>query len=431
MTTHTRLRLAHFSDTHIERRQYPVTSPSTGRNQREQDVLRAFVQVCEDIQVYDPPLVIHSGDVADKPIVSYRAQLQIQTAFRNLTRRPDGSRRFVVVISGNHDMPRDPREPCYLEPALRPLESVAVVTNKYEQVHLAPYVEAGHAPAELADVVVHALPHDQLKRSDWDDITPVPGKINILTSHGVVGGSELYKQSMGREYAIPIDVLTRGWDYVALGHWHKRGPISVGGFTDDTTPIWYAGSPEHCGFSDYQPSLSGRGYLQVEVIAGEVPKVTEVDLPIRSMFKMPVLNAAGMTYQQITDELIARVRNTTMDGAVVDQTVTGVHRDTWALVDTAAVRRAAGSALWFQLTPRFDAGTADGQERTAETSERLGDLGSVLTEVAQELFGQAPEKERVVKMARTLLGSALADGPETDEPQAQGGDEPARDGAAA
>jgi DNA repair exonuclease SbcCD nuclease subunit len=424
------VRIAHFSDTHLERRQYPVASPTTGRNQREQDSLRAFVQVCEDINAYDPPLVIHSGDVADKPLVTYRAQLQVQAAFDSLTRRPDGTRRFVVVISGNHDMPRDPREPCYLEPALRPLSSVAVVTNRYERIVLADYVARGEAPAELENIVVHALPHDQLKRSEWGDIEPVPGKINILTSHGVVGGSELYKQCHGREYSIPIDVLTRGWDYVALGHWHKRGPIAVGGFSEKTTPIWYAGSPEHCGFSDLQSGQSGRGYLQVDVAAGEVPVVREIDLPIRAMFKMPLLDAEGMSYEEITTELIARVKATTMTGAVVDQSVIHLHRDTWSLVDTTAVRRAGSDALWFQLTPRFESGTSAGSETASEASERLGDIGGVLGEVAQELFPSKEERDAVVKMARTLLGSALTDGPGPD-PDAPPGDPDADADAAA
>lgn len=414
-----KIALAHISDTHIERRQYQATSPTSGRNQRELDTLRAFVNVCEDIQLFDPPLVIHSGDVADKPVISYRSQYQIQTAIRDLTRRPDGSRRFVVVISGNHDMPRDPREPCFLEPALRPLDHVAVVTNRYERVVLAEYVEIGQAPEELRDVVVHALPHDQLKRPEWDDVEPIPGKVNILTSHGVVGGSDLYKQCHGREYSIPIEVLQRGWDYVALGHWHKRGPIAVGGMSEATTPIWYAGSPEHCGFSDLQPSQSGRGYLRVEVAAGEVPQVTPVDLPIRAMFKMPLVDASGLSFEDITQELLKRVRETSMQDAVVDLTVTNVLRDTWSLVDTAAVRKAASNALHFQLTPRYSNGTTAGAERAAEASERLGDVGAVLESVAADLYPEPEERALTVQMARVLLGSSLAAGPETDETPVQ------------
>lgn len=417
--------LAHLSDTHLERRQYPVNSPVTGRNQREQDNLRAFKQVCDDISAYDPPLVIHAGDVADKPVVSYRGQLQIQKAIQQLTVRRDGTKRFVVVIAGNHDMPRDPREPCYLEPTLQPLSSVAVVTSRYEQVDVGEYVARGEAPAELANVVVHCLPHDQLQRDDWDDISPVPGRINILTSHGVVGGSELYKQALGREYAIPIDVLTRGWDYVALGHWHKRGPIAVGGFSEETSPIWYSGSTENCGFSDLRPEDPGRGYLQVQVNRGGVPEVKSVDLDIRAMFKLPVLDAEGMTFQEITDLLKIAASQNSLEGAVVDQTVINVHKDTWSLVDVAAVRRAGRAALWFQLTPRFKSGDSLGGERLDETSERLGDVGATLEAVAKELFEDDEERSAVVRVARGHLGSAFAEGPETDEDDAKSAPEPA------
>lgn len=410
METKTRVALAHLSDTHLERRQYPVNSPATGRNQREQDNLRAFVQVCEDIRAWDPPLVIHAGDVADKPVVSYRTQRQVQKMAEDLTIRPDGSRRFLVVISGNHDMPRDPREPCYLEPALRPLDSVAVVTNAYEQIDLGVYAARNEAPAELANVVVHALPHDQLKRDDWDEITPVPGRINILTSHGVVGGSELYKQSLGREYAIPIDVLTRGWDYVALGHWHKRGPIAVGGFSEETTPIWYAGSTENCGFSDLRPEDPGRGYLQVHVAKGEVPTVHEVDLEIRAMFRLPSVDAAGMTYTQLTEALKANVAANTVSGAVVDQTVLNVNKDTWSLVDVGAVKRVAGEALWFQLTPKFlkPMPVSGGPD---EEGEKLGDIGHSLQVVAEEFFPKKAERTRVVSAARDYLGTAFSQSP--------------------
>lgn len=417
--THSPITLAHLSDTHVERRQYSVVAAGSGFNQREMDNLRAFKQVIDDINAYDPMLVVHSGDVADKPTVSSRSALAVQRGIQELTRRRDGSPRMVLVISGNHDMPRDPREPCFLEPTLRPLPSVAVVTNTYKQVFVRDYVARGEAPAELENVVLHALPHDQLKRSDWDGIEPVPGMVNILVSHGVVGGSDLYKQSHGREYAIPIDVLTRGWDYVAMGHWHKRGPISVGGFKDDNTPIWYAGSPEHCGFSDLKDADAGRGYLRVELDGHcEVPRIQPIDLPIRKMFRMPVLDAKGMNYEQITEALIAQVKATTLDGAVVDQAIINVHRDTWSLVERGRVQRAANAAMWFQMTPKFSAGTSDGEERTAEASERLGDVGAVLAETAATLFPDRAEREAVTSMAKVLLRKTLAETPATDEDEA-------------
>lgn len=403
--------LAHFSDTHVGRTQYPVVSPVSGRNQREQDMLRAFAQAVEDIHAWDPPLVIHSGDVGDKSLLSYRLQLAIQNAFQRLSRRRDGTPRLNVVISGNHDQPRDPREPCYLEPALRPLKSVIVVTNRYEQVDVSPYIERGEAPEELRDVVLHCLPHDALKRDDWSDVTPVAGKVNILISHGVVGGSELYKRCHGREYSIPIEVLTRGWDYVAMGHFHKPGPVCVGGFKEDTTPIWYAGSTENCGFSDLRDGVGGRGYLQVQVAKGQVPKVTKKDLPIRAMFRLPAIDATGLDYEQLTDKLLENIRAADLAGAVVDQKVLGVSRDTWSLVDIGLARKVASDALWYQVTPIFAEAEAGTEE---ENREKLGDLGVVLTETIAALVPQGDQPE-VTALARKLLGSALSSLPGEEE----------------
>ena len=72
----------------------------------------------------------------------------------------------------------------------------------------------------------------------------------MLVSHGVVGGAKPYTRHVGREYAIPSEVLGRGWDHMAPGHWHKPGPVAIAGMSEATTRVWYAGSTEHCGFSD-------------------------------------------------------------------------------------------------------------------------------------------------------------------------------------
>lgn len=405
--------LAHWTDTHVGFTQYPVTHNSSGRPQRELDVLRAFVKVAEDITAWDPPISIHAGDVADKAVITYRHQLIIKETFRKLSVRKDGSQRINIVISGNHDQPRATNEPCFLEPTLRYLPGVVVVTSRYEAVDLRPYVERGEADESLRDVVVHCIPHDQLKRESFDEITPWPGRTNILVTHGVVGGSELYKRAVGREYAIPTDVIARDWDYVALGHWHKRTPVSVSGRTDvGTSHIWYAGSPENMSFRDLKDNVDGRGYLRVRVNPGAKPDVTPVDLPIRAMFRLPALDATGMTFEEITAALKARVRDANITGAVVGQRVEGVSRDIWSLVDIAAVKGVAEAALWYEVTPVFTRPAAvDGEP--ADGKDELGDLASMLATRAAALCSD-DERDAVLDLARKLLGSALADTPTED-----------------
>ena len=61
-------------------------------------------------------------------------------------------------------------------------------------------------------------------------------------------------------------MLSRDWDYVALGHWHKQGPVplvAAGAVSGESEVgrVWYAGSPENMGFGDLTSDRIGRGYL--------------------------------------------------------------------------------------------------------------------------------------------------------------------------
>lgn len=413
------LRLAHFSDTHLGYEAYPALSAS-GNNQRGEDVVRAFVGVCADIEAADPALVIHSGDVADRPQIPIRYMLLVRQRFERLAAiRPDGTRRQLVVIGGNHELPRNRKEACFLE-LFKGLPGVHIVCTCYEQIRFDPARD--NCAPELAGVVIHALPHDVLKTVDFEEVTPVPGAVNILTAHGVAGGSDLYVRSLGREFAIPTDVLGRGWDYGALGHWHKQGPVGLvntgSGSDGELGRVWYAGSTENMSFRDLRDNGTRRGYLQVTVNPGEMPTVARVHLPIRSMFRLPVLAAEGLSPEQLTAELLGRVRAAAgegaLAGAVVGQIVTGVSRDTWSLVDVAGARSAAGAALHYEITVRYGTG-AEGE--AAEGRDPLADLGQVLEERALELLG-AEDAPAALGMARGLLADALKD-PGEDEKAAE------------
>lgn len=397
--------LAHLSDTHLGRRQYPITS-GTGRNAREVDFSAAFVRVVEDIASLDLPLTIHSGDWFDNSRPAWRHVILGSVAAEELTK--DG--RVLVVAGGNHDMPAEASEACALELYGR-APRVHVATNRYRAIDLSLEVAAGNARPELDKVVVHLLPHDALKTTNWDDVQPWQGYTNILVSHCVVGGTALYRRSIGREYSLPIDIVTRGWDYVALGHYHKQGPVAVGGLSEATTPAWYAGSTENNGFSDVRDSNSsgGRGYLRVNLDPAEtVPQVTPVDLPIRAMFRLPVLDAAGMTHEQVTEALISHLNDAALDGAVVRQVINNLHPDTWGLVDIAAVRAAASSALWYDPKPEWAEGFANSAVEGDTENETLGSLAAVLEETLIDMFGEDSQRAAVADLARDLLGGELA-----------------------
>jgi DNA repair exonuclease SbcCD nuclease subunit len=402
-------RIAHFSDTHIGYSAYAALSAS-GENQRSVDIARAFATVAGEILATDPPLVIHSGDIADRAHISIREMLFLRNWLEKLCSvRPDGSRRQVVVISGNHDQPRSRKEACFLE-LFRGMPGLHVVTSGYAQIDFATITDA---PAELAALVVHTLPHDTLKdlamEGGFGHVEPVADRENVLVAHGVAGGSELYLRSLGREFTLPGEVINRGWDYVALGHYHKQGPIDAG-----RGHAWYAGSTETCGFGDLKDNELRRGWLDVSISRGDKPQVTARHITTRTMFRLPLLELDGRSPDQVVEALIANVRAASVSGAVVSQVVTGVSRELWSLVDVNRVRQAAGSALHYEVTPRYSKG--DGDTRT-EAGNALGNIEQVLDERAKELFTSTEQRDPALVVAKRYLGAAL-----NEEPKVSVGD---------
>lgn len=398
----TRVGLAHISDTHLGLRQYE-TRDGLGRNIRQQDILRAYRNCIDDISATRLPLVIHSGDVFESPVVTLAQQKLFQASLQMLTTPTDGLTRTVIVISGNHDQPADVREPAAIE-LNTPIDGVHIVTSTYAVIDLG---LDPHADESLANVVVHAIPHDQLRVVDWDTVTPIEGRINILTSHGVVGGSDLYKRTKGREYAIPVDVVTRGWHYVALGHWHKRTPIAVGEYTPTTTPIWYAGSIENNDFGEAQGpnGTDARGWLEVYV-NNEVtaPTVIGHDLPIRPMYTLEPVDAAERNAADVEAALIAAVADVALTDTVVRQQVINMSREEWALVNLDKVRDSAKHLMHYELRPpKTSAGNEPGTESAPVT------LMQAVHQAAAELFADDPDKPDVETLAVTLLTAALAE----------------------
>lgn len=441
------LPIAHLSDSHIGYQAYRTLAVS-GENQRGVDVARAFAKVCSDIIAWDPPLVIHSGDIAERPVIAIRQMLFIRSWLEKLASlRPDGSRRQVVIIAGNHDIGAHRREACFLE-LFADLDGVHVITDGVRVVEFTDAGVAGGPAAELANVAVTCVPHDALRDlaidGGFEEIVPRDGKLNVLVAHGVAGGSGLYKRTLGREYAIPTEVLSRDWAYGALGHWHRRGPISLastGANKKDPDRqvgrVWYAGSSENMGFGDLLDNGDQRGWLRVIATPGALPTVTPSNVPIRAMHRLAVLDGAGLGPEEIEAALIERleaaVKANRLAGAVVGQIVRGVPRDVWSLVDQTKAREIAKAALHWEVTVEpvaSAAGSQDGEEGPRVVG--LAQVGAVLDEVAAaELAAEKPERrDAVMAMAKSLLGAELTAALRTEETDT-GGQETTDEEAAA
>lgn len=386
------MRIAHISDTHLGYEAYRAVS-GNGENQRGTDVIRAFVRCVDDIVEWDPDLVIHSGDVAEKPNIPVRMMLLIRQQFARLAgERKDGTRRPLIVIAGNHDMPSASKEACFLE-LYRDMPGVEIVCVEPRRV--------SYTTGALENLVVTCVPHEALKdlarEERFEEIAPVPGRTNVLVSHGVAGGSSLYKRVLGREYTIPTDVVVREWDYAALGHWHKQGPVG------STGKAWYAGSTENMGFGDLRDNGDERGYLRVEIKNGRTDVVAR-NLPIRQMLRLPVIDATEKTVEEIEASILENIERAKaenkMAGSIVGQHVVGCSREKWALVPIAKIReRANETALYYEATLIKP---AESEAESVSGGKRGENILEVIEARAQVVLSKA-ERDGGLKVAKTLL----------------------------
>ena len=386
------MRIAHISDTHLGYEAYRTVSGG-GENQRGTDVIRAFVRCVDDIVEWDPDLVIHSGDVAEKPNISVRMMLLIRQQFARLAgERKDGTMRPLIVIAGNHDMPSASKEACFLE-LYRDMPGVEIVCVEPRVVK--------YDTETLLGLSVTCVPHEALKdlalEERFEEVAPIPGRTNILVSHGVAGGSSLYRRVLGREYTIPTDVIVRDWDYAALGHWHKQGPVGAAG------KAWYAGSTENMGFGDLRDNGDERGYLRVTIEQGRTD-VHVRNLPIRQMLRLPVIDASEKNIEEIEEAIQQNIEKAKADnkmaGSIVGQHVMGCSREKWALVPVAKIReRANETALYYEVTL-----IKPGQEDAESVSGvKRGDNIMEVIEARAQVVLSKTERDGGLKVAKELL----------------------------
>lgn len=394
------LKIAHFSDCHLGYRAFSVEA-RPGVNARGLDVVKAFNATVDSIIKTDPPLVICSGDFFDSvlPEINYVKAGQLGL-LKLCGIRSDGSRRQVVIISGNHDQPKNLQNVCILE-LFSGIPGLHIVTTGYETSEFT----APDAPHELKDIVVHSIPHNTLQGSlNIDEVNPIQGKVNILTTHGVAEGSDLFIRAQGREFAIPVEVMAKKWDYVALGHWHKQGPVSLTGSKPNTkSNVWYAGSTENISYRDVKGGTvtsTHRGWLLVE-LSEKGLVVTPQKVKVRPMIRLPEIDVQNMQLEDIPTHMKERLSKSNIIGAVVLQPIINASRETWNLVDIRSVQRAASDALHYATKVSFLDTKVDGESlKPKQTLEEL------LLERAKE---RVPEEDldRVITLAKKYLGSEL------------------------
>lgn len=329
------MRLLHLSDLHLGFRQFQRTTP-TGINQREWDVAQSFTRAVDRVIELRPDIVLIAGDVFHTVRPTNPAILHAFAQFSRLMRElPDA---IVVIVAGNHDMPRSSETLCILR-LFAPL-GIHVVDGEPRRLSF--------ADLGLSILAVPAISNAETA------VEPDPdARFNILIAHGEVKGRDESFAARIDPASLLLrreDLANPGWDYVALGHIHvyeKVGPKAFysGSLDYTSTNIW--GEIQERAAQ----KLPGKGMIERDL---ETQKQTfHAIQPTRDFVDLAPIAGKGLSAADLDARIAATVeRAGTIDGKVVRLVARDVPRHIARELDQAALRDYRRRALHFNLDMR-------------------------------------------------------------------------------
>lgn len=330
------MRLLHLSDLHLGFRQFQRTTPN-GINQREWDVAQSFTRAIDRVVELRPDIVLIAGDVFHTVRPTNPAILHAFNQFSRLMRElPDA---IVVIVAGNHDIPRSSETQCIL----RLFVPLGIHVVDAEPRRLA------FPDRNLSVLAVPAITSQDIA------VEPDPAaQLNILVAHGEVKGREESFAARIDPASLLLrreDLANPAWDYVALGHIHVYEKVAPKAF--------------YCGSLDYTSSniwgeiqeraaqkLPGGGMLEFDLEAGKQPKFHPIQSPREFVDLVPIAGK-GMSAADLDARIAAAVeRGGPIDGKVVRLVARDVPRHVARELDQAALREYRKRALHFTLDTR-------------------------------------------------------------------------------
>ncbi len=327
------MRVVHLSDLHLGYRQYQRVT-SLGANQREADVALTLTRTIDRVIAIRPDLVVVAGDVFHAVRPTNPAILHAFHQFNRLVTELEHVP--VVIVAGNHDLPRSSETGCIL----RLFEQENLYVADFEPRRI-PFPDLGVSVLAVPDVP-----------GGRPELAPEPGvRHNVLVIHGEVEGVIPKRAAMLDRATYEITEEELGaprWSYVALGHYHVHREVAPNAY--------YSGSIDYTSANAWgelaeerEAGLSGKGFIEFDLDTG-----THTFHPIppsRVLVDLPPLSARGMT----GGELDAAVRDAVdgcpggIDQKIVRLVVRDVARHINNDLDHQALREYKRRAFHFQL----------------------------------------------------------------------------------
>lgn len=226
------MKFVHIADVHLDTPFKTISDRADIGVERRLEQRNALKKVIDYIKANNIEYLFISGDLYDQEYIRESSISFLNDLFKQIPNTK------IYIAPGNHDP--------YIKNSFYATYSwnnnVKIFTNVVEKVE-----------NDNVNIYGFGFNNFEMKNNQIKDIIlDEPEKINILITHGDLGESKYNPMKLN-------EIKSKGFDYVALGHIHKR---------DDTSNIVYPGSLVSLGFDE----LGEHGMIVGEIIDKKLNK---------------------------------------------------------------------------------------------------------------------------------------------------------------
>lgn len=364
------MKILHVSDSHLGYSAYRKATEE-GINQREIDVYNAFEQFIDYAVDTKPDLIIHAGDLFDSVRPNNRA---ITFAVKQLIRLLKNNIP-IVIIAGNHEHPKL-KETGHIFSIFDHIENVYPVYNsKYEQLLF---------DFKQGKIAIHAIPQCNNKKEYNQEIKKLKPSLkadyNIFTTHGSVTGVNNYRMNEFNELIIPTRTLSKNFDYIALGHFHK--------YTKLAENTYYSGSTESLTFTD---AGDKKGFLELS-ISNEKIKPSFIELKTRPMIDTKPIKCSNLQLDQVMKKIKQTVSEIKPKEKTYRITLEDIPAHIYRGLDFNEIRKLSSDAVHYEIKAEM---IKDDKTKQQSTSK----INALVNEFKQYIKNQEiKEKETLMEL---------------------------------
>ncbi|KYK24471.1 DNA repair exonuclease [Thermoplasmatales archaeon SG8-52-4] len=338
------MKILHVSDTHLGYSAYRKATPD-GINQREIDTYDAFNQFIDYAVKSKPDLIVHGGDLFD----SVRPNNRAITFAINQVLRISKKKIPLIIIAGNHEHPKL-KETGHIFSIFDHIENVyPVYKAKYEILDF---------KIKNKNISIHAVPQCELKKQFDDEIKKLKqiktSDYNILVSHGAISGIKEFSMNEFNELIIPVNVLSKKFDYIALGHYHKFSKLADNAF--------YSGSTEKFTFTD---ASDNKGFIEF-ILTEDNLELKFIELKIREMEDLKPIKCTNLKLEEVMSKIKKIVQDIKPKEKTFRITLDDIPSHIYRGIDFNEIRTLGSKAIHYEIKANVK---KEGESERSSTSK--------------------------------------------------------------